>query len=320
MNVTTRWLDTTDNTLDQIITKILEPTDDKAFPNRTSSINVVTNKAFDENKTFIFDGRNIYYNLINYFYDSVVSGESPIEDRTTLVKGTIIVYSNGTKVNYIIDKNSSSLTELRWLIGYTGRGEIEKNKSSFDSKLFVWVISKLFNSDNVFDITQRTRDDITLSLDSVIGFKGQTDDLISYVSADGDSVLNILSTLSFLLESKMLQQIKLRLEFADHANIEVTLKDTQTISVNLRRYIGPYDDYGKNQLICELYLLVYLEIIPHLTNIYRVEEGTLWDAEAEKNFLQSVGAKLIEKVAERVKEKEQEERQEQVEEPEDTEL
>ncbi|MDF9505892.1 hypothetical protein P5808_28635 [Bacillus cereus] len=302
MGATTRWIDDTGNSLDQIIEKLLADTEEKRFEDKTSYINVQVNKVFETNQTIILNNKTITYNLINYVYDSVYPGDSPIEERKTPISGSVIVYLNGDKVGYIVDKNYNALTELRWLIGYKGRLEILKNESSIHSELLIWIISRIFKEENELILSLSEENEIKLILNSIVGFKGQTDDQVSFVSADGDSILNILSTLSFLLESKLLQQIKLRLQFEDHENVELVLKDNKTIAVNINKYDGPFDDYGnKYKRYSELYLLIYLDIMPMLYSNYQQDlDNELWGTPQKKEFLTSVRDKLIQKINEKV--------------------
>ncbi|WP_322923599.1 hypothetical protein [Paenibacillus campi] len=302
MSVTTRWVDTTENTLDGILEKFLESTEDTLYEDKISYINIQVQKKFDNNIFFEFKNRRIEYNVIEYTYDSISPGEGQIEDRKTSSSGLVIVYSNSGKVNYIINKNSNALTELRWLIGYKGKLEIEKNESNINSELLIWIISRLLREENELSISSyNNEEEVFLILNSIVGFKGKTDDQISFVTADGDSILNILSTLSFLLESKLLQQIKLRLQFDVHDNIELTLKDTKTIDANINKYDGPFDDHTKFKKIAEIYLLIYLEIMPMLYLKYQQDvDNESWGTVQKKEFLTSVRDKLIENINQKV--------------------
>jgi hypothetical protein len=64
-------------------------------------------------------------------------------------------------------------------------------------------------------------------------------------------------------------------------------------------YRSQVDDYDKSLKMCELYLLVYLEVMPLLINFYQRDKDDVWGPEPKKEFLKSVGAKLIEKVEEK---------------------
>ncbi|WP_290716707.1 MULTISPECIES: hypothetical protein [Exiguobacterium] len=301
MSNTTRWVDTTNVSLEGILSKFLSDIEPKESQEKISYINFSVSKEFEENNFFKFGNKQIEYNIINFSFDSVFPGVLPIEDRTTPTTGVIIVYTLVNKVNYIIDKNTDALMILRLLLGYKNKLEIEKKSSDIHSKLLTWIISRLFKEENELVMTISPEDEKTLTLNSMVGFKGQTDDQISFVSANGDSILNILSTLSFLLESKMLKQIKLRLEFDKHENLEINLKDTQTISANVNKYDGPFDEYSsKPQKMAEIYLLIYLEIMPLLYLEYQKDvENEMWGVKEQKEFLTLVKDKLIAKINEK---------------------
>ena len=102
---------------------------------------------------------------------------------------------------------------------------------------------------------------MTLQLDAIKGVKGDTEDSQTKVSADGEAVM--ISTLSFLLESGKLNQIKLDLSYTNHENISLNLQHS-TVSVDRKLYQGIYEQDGDESCMAELYLLIYLEILPIL--------------------------------------------------------
>ena len=77
-----------------------------------------------------------------------------------------------------------------------------------------------------------------LVINIIRGFKGDTEDSLTTISAEGESVMNIISTLSFLIESKNLNQINIDLAYRNHTNIGVTLNNKSTVFVSEERYIG----------------------------------------------------------------------------------
>ena len=206
---TTRWSDTETSLLDSAIALLMDPVsiEDKAANISWENWNFT--KVFTDNQSMQLNGRNIQYNMIKCTYDQISTGERPLEDRTVRKSVFIIAYHNGISINYIIDQNSSAQKMLRKLLSYTGKNEIEKNVFSFSNDFFVWLISKVYNSDNVIESNNDNLSD--LQLESIKGFRGDTEDSQTKVSATGESVMNIISTLSFLLESRRLNQIKLEL-------------------------------------------------------------------------------------------------------------
>lgn len=139
-----------------------------------------------------------------------------------------------------------------------------------------------------------------LKLDAIKGFKGDTDDLQTKVTATGESVMNIISTLSFLLESNNLNQVKVDLNYSKHSNITLTLqKDTVCIDPN--SYCGIFEtDETSEETISKLYLMVYLEILAQLRQEYYNDiDNEDWNTNVHSNFLQQVGKKLSEKIDEK---------------------
>jgi len=286
---TTRWKDNESTNIIEVINKIISPKE-----NLDRYINIHTTKYFEENQTAMFGGRNITFNYISYSFDFIRFGNESIEDRTTRNTGFIIVYFNGTSINYIINRNSDAKRVLRILVGYTGQNEIQENNIDIKSDFFVWLISKVFKSENSLIIDEN---DKTIVIDTIKGFKGDSADELTKISADGRSVMNIISTLSFILESSLLNQIKIDIEYLNHENIELILSTRNTISTLLKEYDGDYDEFTIEKHTSFLFLLIYLEIMPAIYQIYQIEiENGDWGTSKYREFLNLVAGKLQENV------------------------
>ena len=186
----------------------------------------------------------------------------------------------------LVDKFTSRLTAT--ITSYT---------YSFGTDFFIWLIYRVYNSNYNIEISP---DDKKLKLDAIKGFKGDTDDLQTKVTATGESVMNIISTLSFLLESNNLNQVKVDLNYSKHSNITLTLqKDTVCIDPN--SYCGIFEtDETSEETISKLYLMVYLEILAQLRQEYYNDiDNEDWNTNVHSDFLQQVGKKLSEKIDEK---------------------
>lgn len=303
ITTSTRWKDCENNDFDKVINLLMSVPTDDTLNDTTGYINWNITKDFDENQVVKLNSRDIKYNVIKYKYDQVSPGEQPIEDRTVPKDGFIIPYHNGISVNYIINRNSDAQRVLRKLLNYSGKNEIEKNMFEINSDFFIWLISKVYNGDYTIQAFSEELHDVVL--DSIKGFKGNTEDLLTKVSATGESVMNIISTLSFLLESKNLNQIKLNLSYNSNQNIELILNNkgsNGTIATTLEEYQGSLDDeQNMNLLLPNLYLLIYLEIIPILIQAYRNDvENDIWNSNVNIDFLSEVADELSEKVKKRI--------------------
>lgn len=295
---TTRWSDTETNSLDVAIELLIDPVTAEEKLTNISWENWHFTKVFDDNQSMQLNGRDIEYNMIRCTYDQISAGDRPIEDRTVRKSVFIIVYHNGISVNYIIDQNSSAQKMLRKLLSYTGKNEIEKNIYSFPNDFFVWLISKVYNSDNIIESNNENISD--LQLESIKGFRGDTEDSQTKVSATGESVMNIISTLSFLLESRRLNQIKLELSYAEHENISLILKK-ESVDIDFKPYQGAFEQETNDSITAKLYLLVYLEILPIIEQEYQSNVADeIWSKDAYIDFMNNVAQNLTEKIGNKI--------------------
>ena len=83
--------------------------------------------------------------------------------------------------------------------------------------------------------------------------------------------MNIISTLSFLLESSNLNQVKLDLNYTGHSNISLVLQKG-TVNALLDDYSGSFEqEEVPEQKTANLYLTVYLEILTLLFQEYNTD-------------------------------------------------
>lgn len=153
---TTRWIDTLKNDLDSAINELIDEVKLPENANVFKYVNYAFEKAFEINQKAIFDNSVIMYNLIHYSYDQILTQVvGTFETQTTTQKkGFIIVYESN-QINYIINKKYDAQKFLRRLLNYTGKNEIVKNSSDLDTNFFIWLISRVYNSQNTFDISDQ---------------------------------------------------------------------------------------------------------------------------------------------------------------------
>lgn len=298
MAATTRWRDTISENISIAIASLI---DDVVADEKVTNImwdNWNLQKVFAENKTIALNGKNVEFNYIKYSYDQTTVGDVYLEDRVVKREGFIIVYSSGAGINYIIDQNSSAMKLLRRLLSFNGKNELEKNSFDFSNDFFIWLIYRVYNSNYNIEIAP---DEKALKLDAIKGFKGDTEDLQTKVSASGETVMNIISTLSFLLESSNLNQVKLDLNYTGHQNISLVLQKG-TVNASLDDYVGNYEQEDTFELkIAKLYLTIYLEILPMLFQEYNTDIGNeLWNKDVYITFMKSVGENLTEKIKNKI--------------------
>lgn len=295
MASTTRWRDTVVENIDQAIQKLIDDVTEEEKVTNIIWENWSIQKCFTDNKTIKLNGKDIKFNYITYAYDQV---DTTNENKTARKDGFIIVYSTGYDVNYIIDQNSYAMKLLRKLLSYNGRNELERGNFDFSNDFFSWLIYRLYNKNcNIEVFLEKEK---KLTVDTIKGIKGDTLDLQTQVTASGEAVMNIISTLAFLLESRNFNQIKLDLNYTDHSNVSLALQKG-TVNVLMNEYSGIFEDDTPEEKIAKAYLLIYLEILPILFQEYYTDIGNdVWNEEVYKQFLKSVGETIREKIDNRI--------------------
>lgn len=294
----TRWLDQKNSDLNIVENLLLAiPPDDNSVGS-TRYRNWKIEKVFESDKVATFSGREIRYNYFKYSCDFVPSGMQ--EDEALSQTGFVIPYSSSGIIRYIISKNSGALTVLRKLLSYGGKSEVIKNDFQVAADMFVWLISKVYRSENTIEKESDQLADLTI--DSIRGFKGDTEDLLTKVSATGETVINIISTLSFLLESQNLNQITLDISYRKHTNIDVFLSKRNTVSIDTDLYQGElFSNRDAPEGVSLVLLTLYTEILPIIIQNYQSEVGSdQWGERGCAEFLSSVAEDLSNKVAKRV--------------------
>lgn len=296
---TTRWLNTSDISLDEAISLLMSNNEVLNNEGGGQYTNLRKEKAFTQNQNVTIDNRDIEYNVVDFSMNFITPGMTEMDEQTSIIRGMIIVYTDGIRVQYIINRNSDALKLLRKLLGYTGKNEVVENKLTFSDDIFMWFVKTVFTKDNEFLFTDSHQNEQTLSINSIIGVRGETKDE-NRLSAHGDTVLKLISTLSFILESNLLKQIILRTEYTGHENIELRLNDKGVISVDTDSYSGNYEDLDVNQKKAQLLLLVYLDVLPKLKQIYLSEKADKnWDFNEKNSFFELIENKLFERLKER---------------------
>lgn len=302
MSATTRWKDTcAEDGIETIVNKMTSAIPDDTRNTSVFWKNIRCRKAFETPlvRDMTLNGEDISFSAVRYSYEAVTAGETPDEDRAVPKNGLIIIYHSMGRIYYIVDQNTTAQKLLRRLLGYTGRSEIERSNFNFPGDFFIWLVSRVYSSDCAITNTA-TEEEKVLELEEIKGIRGNTEDLQTIISASGESVMNVISTLSFLLESRRLNQVILNLKYTEHENICVKI---QSATVEYQRpYAGALEEDSLDEFAAKLYLLLYLEILPLLEQEYRSNLDTeVWGPEAYEKFLQGLKDNIIQKIEEKIR-------------------
>ena len=301
MGATTRWKDAYIESFEESLEKLTSQIPDDERTNSIYWKNFVTRKLLPEDNYISINGGEIKYNIIKFGYDQMSAEENPNEDRPIRKNGYITIYEYAGAIYYIVDQNSTAKKLLRKMLGYAGKNEIEDANFDFKEDFFVWLVNRVYTSESVIENSSGEETKI-LQLEEIKGIRGNTEDLQTKVTTSGESVMNVLSTLSFMLESRRLNQVVLNLQYTSHENILVKLQKSKTSTIELMRpYIGNYNGNVNEEIYAQVYILLYLEILPLLEQEYRVnkDEGE-WNQQTYVAFLTGIKETLIERIEEKI--------------------
>jgi hypothetical protein len=221
----------------------------------------------------------------------------------------LIIYKEAENIGIIIEKVTGALTFLRLISEFdeTSRNDIinrEYDDSVFNSELFFWIISKIYNDDS--NINFRLDDDkedgieYTIDLNSLDGLKGRTSGILNKVSTEGSDVINMLTTLSFLLESNQLTEVQLGVTYGAHNNFQIiihlnsAIKKLLSIDVKEKEYFGEFlkvdtlndvQTTDKLKLRSALLLMVHLDFFPTLISVFKSDSAS---TDTRKDLTESI--------------------------------
>lgn len=299
MGATTRWKDTETKKFDEAIQKMISPIVDDVRNGSGYRRNYTSRKVLPEDGNIILNGENVRYNIIGYQFEQVSVEDDPSDDKRVWKSGNIVVYEQRGVIYYIIDQNSTAKRFLRKLLSYSGKNEIEVANFEFKEDFFLWLVCQVYNSAEAieYDLGEEKK---ILQLEAIKGIRGDTEDLQTKITASGETLMNTISVLSFLFESRKLNQVILNLKYTGHQNICVKLqKDTVEYQAP---YVGEYLDNSSVEFLAKLYLLLYIEILPLLEQEYRMNiVDDIWNQDAYITFWMGIKESIIESIENKIK-------------------
>lgn len=163
-----------------------------------------------------------------------------------------------------------------------------------DSDFFLWLINRIYYANNEIDVGEEPSS--VLKINAIKGFQGDTEDSQTTVTASGESVMNVISVLSFFLESRQLKKVSIELSYKEHLKIDVVIK-SGVLDINLMSYMGELDSKNIDEKKASLFLLMYLHIVPVLIQEYSTDkENELWNIRRYVDFIEDVADTIAKKI------------------------
>lgn len=231
------------------------------------------------NQKLPISNNDVQFNIYEYSFDGPTG---------TRITGTLIMFQMQKRIGFIVDKAGypNALSFLREICGYSGEKKTivceQYDPSIRNGSMFLWIISKIYHNESSieYDSGSNTGNIVLNSLD---GVKGNIQMGLNSVSTQGSDVINTLTTLAFLLESKSLTEVGLNISFRTHDSIQLNIHThSKLISLDVEpdKYFGalsnnkdlfPNGGIDLFTLRGAILLIVHLGLIPLLYSLYKSE-------------------------------------------------
>lgn len=292
-----KWNDASGRSIDEIIDSIISDDGKKYIdPFTQEDLAYEINFFSDENLELTVNGITFSYRAFQYYYEQPRKGyeKQPMKnDRVVNHSGNIIIYSDGTATQYIIDKSTSQAkTTLRFL---TNNRESQKTvvpvEYDISSDVFFWLINRVRQNNRVID------SDKNFEINRILGYAGSGEEKEATISGSGNGVINLISTLTFLLESPNLKMLKARVSMGKNV-YETMLNTNGMIDVDVNKYTGDYLLEDSQDRDPKIILETMLGVIPTLLDSYANDiSADTWNAEIRKTFSTNLVETINEQVA-----------------------
>ncbi len=295
-----RWLDEKNNSLEEINKILTRKRNDEKDEEGSSTKYVEWNIENTVNGKIRSGDKDIEYKSYNYSVQ-IENKDSSKSGDAVQYTGKIIAYLLDDKVRYIISKNTGAQTLLRQALGYTTeRKVITDLTQKFSSDFFMWLIKKVYFDDSIFGNEDETQN-ASLVIELIKGFRGNSQDFSSTVSAKGQTVMKLISTISFLIESSNLKQLILSLFYKEHETIDIKLKENGIVGYDDDAYQGILLKESEDKRISEMMLILFIEVLPIIRQQYNEEvSSNLWNTEIKTQFISTLAKELEKNINERI--------------------
>lgn len=260
--------------------------DDKILmdPLTETPLHYQVSKNLDDNVELELKGTSFSYNYLKYSFDTVITNQeaNPIPaERLKQTHGNVVVYSDGVRTQFLIDRarGSNALSILRKINNSEKNKIIEAQSFSFDEEFFIWLLSKFMRNNKLLD------EDSDLKINRIIGFKGEGNQREAILSGAGNEVMNLLSSISFLIEMDAMTEIEVRVSIGDDTfELRYYAKNSQ-IDVLVDKYSGEFMMELEEERTPKILLKAFIEVIPGMMNAFDEDKNNGdWISSSKRDF------------------------------------
>ncbi|MDE5414576.1 hypothetical protein [Alkalihalobacterium chitinilyticum] len=241
-------------------------------------------KVYDEDQKIEIKGTEFNFNYIKYSYDTVISGQetNPISvERLKNTNGAIVIYTDSIRTQYLVDRarGASALRILRVINNSDKNKIIEAQSFNITEDFFIWLISRFMDGHRIID------EENSLSISRIIGFRGEGSQKQAILSGSGNEVMNLLSSLSFLIEMDVMTEIEVRI-ISGSETYEIRFYSRKSqLDVLVDNYVGEYMMVPSEERNPRVLLKAFIDLIPSIMNAYNEEiDNGNWTKNSKREF------------------------------------
>lgn len=294
---TTRWLDKSKNDLEEICKSLLKKDGKDLVPSdkreNLSYFNVKIKLTSTDTDFPGIKGKIEYKAFEGTFERGKVKGQL----ENSLINFHLVLYKVEEDIFIVINRNADASTIIRRLLGYKQKNELESSQFKLNNSLFLWTVEKVFNDDEgELSYTTSNQSELSLLINNVTGIKGETPQS-NKLTASGNTIVKLLSTLSLLLEVNKLRQIQVEIEMVKHEQLFIKLQKDGVIGFEQLDYSGEFENDPQSVRSTKLILLIYEIIMPIIMTEYKTDvDENIWNDKKVEKFIDDIKQLLITKV------------------------
>lgn len=294
---TTRWLDKSKNDLEEICKSLLKKDGKDLVPSdkreNLSYFNVKIKLTSTDTDFPGIKGKIEYKAFEGTFERGKVKGQL----ENSLINFHLVLYKVEEDIFIVINRNADASTIIRRLLGYKQKNELESSQFKLNNSLFLWTVEKVFNDDEgELSYTTSNQSELSLLINNVTGIKGETPQS-NKLTASGNTIVKLLSTLSLLLEVNKLRQIQVEIEMVKHEQLFIKLQKDGVIGFEQLDYSGEFENDPQSVRSTKLILLIYETIMPIIMTEYKTDvDENIWNDKKVEKFIDDIKQLLITKV------------------------
>ena len=267
---------------------------------------------FDTLQTLTLAKKQIKYNYIIFNYEVVNpfhQQDTERSKRVTLNEYEIVLFEVDGVIKYIVNKNNSNTikTVLRKLNGLGNKSQtaiMPANLLGIKSDLFVWLVHNLIENPE-----KKIGTNYNIKIDTITSFRGEKPTMKespknNTITGHGETIMNMVTTLLFLFESKSISVVELHM-FIDDDQLTIQLTKGGGVALNLNNFIyGPSKNSNVYQQNSEKLIFIFYYLLQQLVDSLSDEQSTrAWSDKKIQMFYKRIGRSIKQRVTEMMKSK-----------------